>query len=63
MSNEIFVQIKIIERSGSLQLESAVNEFLRKVISAEAFKDIKVGPTAGHSMTYTALVVLSKGRT
>jgi hypothetical protein len=63
MSNEIFVQTKIIERYGSLQLESAVNEFLRKDISSEDFKDIKVGPTPGHSMTYTALIVLSKGRT
>ncbi len=60
MSEEKFVQIKIIERSGSIQLESAVNEFLRKDISSEDFKDVKIGPTPGHSMTYTAVVVFSK---
>ncbi len=54
------MQIKIIERSGSIQLESAVNEFLRKDISSEDFKDVKIGPTPGHSMTYTAVVVFSK---
>ncbi len=55
------MQIKIIEETGSDELESAVNDFLRKNVLKEDFMDVKIMPAPGQSkISYTAMVVFTK---
>ena len=55
------MQIKIIEETGSDELESAVNDFLRKNVLKEDFMDVKIMPTPGQNkISYTAMVVFTK---
>jgi len=55
------VQIKIIEETRSDELESAINDFLRKNVLKEDFMDVKIMPIPGQiKISYTAMVVFTK---